>query len=83
MALDRGMVLDVIFKTYYYHDSNLGNVNQITDSSGAVVQTYDYDAFGNITNQTGSTPNGGQALTEAYRYKTMDRTNISTAGMTP
>ncbi|OGW93596.1 MAG: hypothetical protein A3K16_06315 [Omnitrophica bacterium RIFCSPLOWO2_01_FULL_45_24] len=72
VALDRGMVLDVIFNIYYYHDSNLGNVNQITDSSGAVVQTYDYDAFGNIVNQTGSTPNGGQALTEAYRYKTKE-----------
>jgi len=72
VALDRGMILNVIFNTYYYHDSNLGNVNQITDSSGAVVQTYDYDAFGNIVNQTGSTPNGGQALTEAYRYKTKE-----------
>ena len=65
VALDRGKVLSIIFDTYYYHDSNLGNVNQITDSSGAVVQTYDYDAFGNITNQTGS-------LTTKYAYKTKE-----------
>jgi len=65
VALERGKVLDVIFDTLYYHDSNLGNVNQITDSSGAVVQTYDYDAFGNIVTQTGS-------LTNAYRYKTKE-----------
>jgi len=51
--------------TLYYHDSNLGNLNQVTDSTGTVIQTYDYDAFGNITAQTG-------ALTAKYAYKTKE-----------
>jgi len=49
----------------YYHDSNLGNVNQVTNSAGTVIQTYDYDAFGNITAQNG-------ALTAKYAYKTKE-----------
>ncbi|KPK42916.1 MAG: hypothetical protein AMJ78_00720 [Omnitrophica WOR_2 bacterium SM23_29] len=53
--------------TLYYHNSNLGNVNQITDSTGAVIQTYDYDSFGNITYQSGS-------LTTKYAYKTKEYT---------
>ncbi|MFA5115762.1 MAG: RHS repeat-associated core domain-containing protein [Candidatus Omnitrophota bacterium] len=51
--------------TLYYHDSNLGNVNQVTNSAGVVIQTYDYDAFGYITAQTG-------ALTAKYAYKTKE-----------
>lgn len=53
--------------TLYYHDSNLGNVNQITNSSGAVIQTYDYDAFGNIIYQSGS-------LASKHTYKTKEYT---------
>ncbi len=51
--------------TLYYHDSNLGNLNQVTNSAGAVIQTYDYDAFGYITAQSG-------ALTAKYAYKTKE-----------
>ncbi len=40
--------------TIYYHCLHLGNVSQITDATGAVIQTYDYDAFGNITAENGS-----------------------------
>ena len=29
----------------------------LTDSTGAVTDTYDYDAFGNLISSTGSTPN--------------------------
>jgi len=34
-----------------------GTVRQLTDSAGAVTDTYDYDAFGNLVSQTGTTPN--------------------------
>ena len=33
------------------------SVRQLTNSTGAVTDTYDYDAFGNLINSTGSTPN--------------------------
>ena len=33
-------------KSYYQYDAH-GNVVQLTNASGAVTQSYDYDAFGN------------------------------------
>ena len=32
-------------------------MRQLTNASGAVTDTYTYDAFGNLINQTGTTPN--------------------------
>ena len=43
--------------TYYYNYDGLGSVTAITDSSGNVVQNYEYDTFGKIVNQTGSVEN--------------------------
>lgn len=34
-----------------------GSVRALTDTTGAVTDTYDYDAFGNIVHSTGTTPN--------------------------
>ena len=45
---------------YYLFDGN-GNVRMLTDSEGAVNDTYDYDAFGTATASTGLTVN-------PYRY---------------
>jgi RHS repeat-associated protein len=41
---------------YYVHDGH-GSVRALADSSGAVTDTYDYDAFGNLLHSTGNTPN--------------------------
>ncbi len=41
---------------YYLYDGH-GNVRHLTDNNGAVTDTYDYDAFGNITEKTGETEN--------------------------
>ena len=43
-------------KSYYVYDGH-GSVRALTDGSGNVTDTYDYDAFGNVTHQTGATPN--------------------------
>jgi RHS repeat-associated protein len=42
--------------SFYGYDGH-GNVRILTDTTGAVTDRYDYDAFGNIISQAGSTPN--------------------------
>jgi RHS repeat-associated protein len=42
--------------SFYGYDGH-GSVRFLTDSTGAVTDTYDYDAFGNLIASTGSTPN--------------------------
>ncbi|MFH1776672.1 MAG: RHS repeat-associated core domain-containing protein [Candidatus Omnitrophota bacterium] len=32
---------------YYYHYDGLGSVTELTDSSGNIIEKYEYDAFGN------------------------------------
>ena len=41
----------------YYHFNPHGDVVNLTNASGATIATYTYDAFGNITSQTGSSTN--------------------------
>src|SRR5258707_668843 len=41
---------------YFVHDGH-GSVRAITGQNGAVTDTYDYDAFGVLIHQTGTTPN--------------------------
>ncbi len=36
-------------QTYYYHADGLGSIVAITNATGAVVQRYEYDSFGQIT----------------------------------
>ena len=42
--------------SYYGFDGH-GSVRNLTDSTGSVTDSYDYDAFGNLIASTGSTPN--------------------------
>jgi RHS repeat-associated protein len=44
-------------QTSWYGFDGHGSVRYLTSSSGAVTDTYDYDAFGNLINSTGSTAN--------------------------
>jgi RHS repeat-associated protein len=43
-------------KIYYAYDGH-GSVRALTDPTGAITDTYDYDAFGNLIHSTGTTPN--------------------------
>jgi RHS repeat-associated protein len=36
-------------QSYFYHADHQGSIRQITDSSGQVVNAYEYDAYGQIT----------------------------------
>ncbi len=52
-------------QTYYYHADGLGSIVAITNATGAVVQRYEYDSFGNITYQ--QDPNFKQPYTYTGR----------------
>ena len=41
----------------FFGYDGMGSVRQLTNSAGAVTDTYNYDAFGNKISSTGSTPN--------------------------
>ena len=51
--------------SFYGYDGH-GSVRQLTNSAGAVTDTYDYDAFGNLISSTGTTPNVYLFAGEAY-----------------
>ncbi|HWS88127.1 MAG TPA: RHS repeat-associated core domain-containing protein [Pyrinomonadaceae bacterium] len=42
--------------SFYGYDGH-GSVRYLTDASGAVTDTYDYDAFGTLVHRAGTTPN--------------------------
>lgn len=41
----------------YYHYDGLGSTRSLTDVTGAITDTYDYEAFGELLNSSGSTEN--------------------------
>lgn len=43
--------------TYYYGYDGTGSTRMLTDETGAITDTYDYDAVGTIIYQTGTTDN--------------------------
>jgi len=51
LAMQRGGTTD------FYEADGLGSVTSLTDTTGAVAQTYTYDSFGNATASTGSLRN--------------------------
>jgi RHS repeat-associated protein len=51
--------------SFYGYDGH-GSVRQLTNSAGAVTDSYDYDAFGHLINSTGTTPNVYLFAGEAY-----------------
>jgi len=38
-------------QSFFYHADALGSVTEITDSAGALVQSYTYSSFGEIESQ--------------------------------
>ncbi|MDH5525397.1 MAG: DUF6531 domain-containing protein [Desulfobulbaceae bacterium] len=47
-GIDEPLGLEQKGKTYFYHADGLGSIVSLTDKSGKVVQSYEYDSFGNM-----------------------------------
>jgi len=58
--------LNSVLTTSFYGYDGHGSVRQLFSSSGAVTDAYDFNAFGNLVNSTGSTPNVYMFADEAY-----------------
>jgi RHS repeat-associated protein len=56
-TIEERQTLSGALSTSFYGYDGHGSVRFLTDSTGAVTDTYDYDAFGNLIASTGSTPN--------------------------
>jgi RHS repeat-associated protein len=50
------LIAGVWTESFYGYDGH-GSVRQLTNAAGAITDLYDYDAFGNLINQSGNTPN--------------------------
>ena len=52
--------------TNYYHYDGLGSTRALSNNSGVITDTYIYDAFGELLNQTGDTENNYLYTGEQY-----------------
>lgn len=49
--IDQPLAMERDGKIYYYHADGVGSVFALSDSAGRVIQTYEYDSFGNMQSQ--------------------------------
>ncbi len=71
--------------TFFYHQDGLGSVTDLTDSAGATVKSYSYDAYGNILESPGTleqsyTYTGREFDSESGRYYYRARSYDPTTG---
>jgi RHS repeat-associated protein len=64
--ISESQTLNGTWTTSFYGYDGHGSVRQLTNSAGAITDTYDYDAFGNLVSSTGSTPNNYLFAGEEY-----------------
>ena len=64
--IDENQKLSGTWTPNFYGCDGHGSVRQLTSTAGAVTDSYDYDAFGNLINSTGSTPNNYLFAGEQY-----------------
>ena len=46
--VDQPLTMERGGQSYFYHTDHLGSIRLVTDAAGAVVNSYDYDAYGNF-----------------------------------
>ena len=64
--INENQILNSTWTPSFYGYDGHGSVRQLTNAAGSITDSYDYDAFGNLVNQTGSTPNNYLFAGEQY-----------------
>jgi RHS repeat-associated protein len=64
--IDQNQLINSAWTPSFYGYDGFGSVRTLTDSTGTVTDTYDYDAWGNVINSTGTTPNSYQYRNEQF-----------------
>jgi RHS repeat-associated protein len=64
--ISEDQVVNNTWTTSFYGYDGAGNVRQLTDPSGAITDSYEYDAFGNEFKLSGTTPNSYLYRGEQY-----------------
>jgi uncharacterized protein RhaS with RHS repeats len=75
-GVDEPLVMERSGVSYYYVADGAGNIEDLTDSTGAVAASYDFDSFGQLLSSTGTVANpyvfAGRALdpeTGLYHFR--------------
>jgi RHS repeat-associated protein len=64
--IDENQIINSAWTPSFYVYDGFGSVRQLTNSSGAVTDTYEYDSFGNRVATSGSMPNNYLYRGEQY-----------------
>jgi RHS repeat-associated protein len=64
--ISQNQVISSTWTPSFYGYDGMGSVRQLTNSAGAVTDTYEYDAFGNSSTTSGTTPNNYLYRGEQY-----------------
>ena len=70
LAIDEPLAMMSDGATNYYDADGLGTITSLTDTTGAITQTYTYDSFGNQTNSSGSFTNPFQYTAREFDTET-------------
>jgi len=55
--ISQDQVIESVWTPSFYQYDGRGTVRMLTNAAGAVTDAYEYDAFGNLLDHTGTTPN--------------------------
>jgi RHS repeat-associated protein len=64
--IDENQIVSGTWTPSFYGYDGAGTVRQLTSAAGSVTDTYEYDAWGNTINHTGTTPNKYLYRAEQY-----------------
>jgi RHS repeat-associated protein len=64
--ISENQIINSTWTPSFYGYDGMGSVRQLTNPAGVITDKYDYDAFGNLINSTGTTPNNYLYRGEQY-----------------